>query len=166
MHADTLLLKLLLTPLLIAAASLAGRRWGPAVGGWFVGLPLTSGPIALFLALDHGAGFAAAAAAGSLAGAAFCVAYAAGALAGWPAALAAATAAFALAAALVQRAPFSLGALALGAIAAFALALWLLPRRRTTAAPPPPPAWDLPARMVITTVLVLGITGAATMLGP
>jgi len=170
MHVDTFVLKLALTPLLIAAASLAGRRWGPAVGGWFVGLPLTSGPIALFLALDHGAGFAAAAAAGSLAGAlaeaAFCLAYAAGAPAGWPTALAAATAAFALAAALVQRASVSLGTLALGAIAALALALWVLPRRRVTAAPPAPPAWDLPARMVITTVLVLGITGAATMLGP
>src|SRR3989442_15269573 len=107
MHADTLVLKLVLTPLLIAAASLAGRRWGPAVGGWFVGLPLTSGPIALFLALDHGARFAAAAAVGSLAGAlaegAFCGAYAATARAGWPAALAAATLAFAAVAALLPR---------------------------------------------------------------
>jgi len=105
---DTFVLKLVLTPLLIAAASLAGRRWGPAVGGWFVGLPLTSGPIALFLALDHGAGFAAAAAVGSLTGAlaeaAFCLAYAAVARAGWPRALAAATVTFAIAAALLQRA--------------------------------------------------------------
>jgi len=33
-----LLLKLVLTPALIAAASLAGRRWGHAVSGWLVGL--------------------------------------------------------------------------------------------------------------------------------
>ena len=76
---DTLALKLLLTPILIATASLAGRRWGQAVGGWLVGLPLTSGPVAFFLALEHGAGFAAVVAFGSLAGAlaeaAFCVAY-------------------------------------------------------------------------------------------
>jgi hypothetical protein len=39
------------------------------VSGWFVGLPLTSGPVALFLALDHGATFASGAALGSLAGA-------------------------------------------------------------------------------------------------
>ncbi|HLI06681.1 MAG TPA: hypothetical protein VKV40_08945 [Ktedonobacteraceae bacterium] len=31
--------KLLLTPLLIGLVSLAGRRWGPAVSGWIVGLP-------------------------------------------------------------------------------------------------------------------------------
>jgi len=38
--------KLLLTPALLGLVSLAGRRWGPAVSGWLVGLPLTSGPVA------------------------------------------------------------------------------------------------------------------------
>lgn len=170
MAPDTLVLKLVLTPLLIAAASLAGRRWGPGVGGWFVGLPLTSGPIALFLALDHGAGFAAAAAVGSLTGAlaeaVFCLAYAATARAGWPGALTAATLAFALAAALVQRAALPPAAAAVCAFAALVIALALMPRRRATAPPAPPPAWDLPARMVITTALVLAITGAAATLGP
>lgn len=170
MHADTLVLKLVLTPLLIAAASLAGRRWGPAVGGWFVGLPLTSGPIALFLALDHGAGFAAAAAVGSLTGAlaeaAFCLAYAGAARAGWAVALAAATVTFAAGAALLQRAALSPAAAAACALGALVAALGLMPRRRTAAAPAPPPAWDLPARVVITTALVLLITGAAATLGP
>ena len=169
MH-DTLVLKLVLTPLLIAAASLAGRRWGPAVGGWFVGLPLTSGPIALFLALDHGTGFAAAAAVGSLAGAlaeaVFCVAYGAMARRGWPVALGAATLGFVLVAALLQRAVLPLGVTAVCAFAALAVAFPLMPRRRAAAPPPPPPAWDLPARMVITTALVLLITGAASALGP
>ena len=76
---DHLALKLVLTPLLIGAASLAGRRWGPGVGGWLVGLPLTSGPIAFFIALRDGVSFAGAAAVGILAGtisqAAFSVAY-------------------------------------------------------------------------------------------
>ena len=170
MRADTLALKLILTPLLIGAASLAGRRWGPAVGGWLVGLPLTSGPVALFLALDHGAEFAAAAAVGSLAGAlaeaVFCLAYAAAARAGWPTALAAATFAFAATATLVQRAALPLPAASLCAFVALFGALALMPRARTTATPPPPPAWDLPARMVITTALVLAITGAAVTLGP
>src|SRR5437660_633846 len=44
-----LLAKLVLTPLLIAAVTLAGRRWGPGVGGWLAGLPLTSGPVSVFL---------------------------------------------------------------------------------------------------------------------
>src|SRR2546422_11343874 len=60
--------KLVLTPLLIAAVTLAGRRWGPAVGGWLAGLPLTSGPVSVFLALEQGPGFAARAAVGTLAG--------------------------------------------------------------------------------------------------
>jgi len=46
---ETLALKLVATPTLILLATLAGRRFGNAIGGWVVALPLTSGPIALFL---------------------------------------------------------------------------------------------------------------------
>src|SRR6266536_4576434 len=100
---DILILKLVATPLLILFASLAGRRWGESVSGWFVGLPLTSGPVVFFLALEEGSGFAAGAATGCLAGAAaeadFCLAYAAAARhAGWPLALVAGTAGFVVAA--------------------------------------------------------------------
>src|SRR5207244_11689777 len=63
-----LALKLVVTPLLIGAASLAGRRWGSAVGGWLSGTPLTSGSFVLFLALDHGPRFAARAAAARVEG--------------------------------------------------------------------------------------------------
>ena len=76
---EGLALKLVLTPALIGAVSLAGRRWGLGVSGWLVGFPLTSGPVAFFLALDQGVGFAAAAAVGSMTGAgaqaAFCLLY-------------------------------------------------------------------------------------------
>jgi len=78
--AASLALKLVLTPLLVGGASLAGRRWGSEIGGWLVGIPFTSGPIAFFLALNPGPRFAAATAVGIMAGvasqAAFCVAYA------------------------------------------------------------------------------------------
>ena len=100
---DTLSLKLALTPGLILVASLAGRRWGESVGGWLVGLKLTSAPVAFFLALDHGTGFAAAAAAGSIAGtvaqACFGVAYGRTARTGWFGALCAGTAGGCMAAA-------------------------------------------------------------------
>jgi hypothetical protein len=76
----TFLPKLILTPLLIGGASLAQRRWGAQVGGWIVALPLTSGPIILFVALDQSASLAASVAHGALAGviaeAGFCLAYA------------------------------------------------------------------------------------------
>ena len=52
-------LKLVLTPLLIAAASLAQRKWGGLAGGLIAGLPLTSAPVSVFLALEHGPAFAA-----------------------------------------------------------------------------------------------------------
>ncbi len=68
------LLKLVLTPIFIGGASVGARRWGPALGGWIIALPLTSGPVALFLALDRGPAFAAATAEASLAG---CIAIAA-----------------------------------------------------------------------------------------
>lgn len=167
---DTLLLKLVLTPGLIAAASLAGRRWGQAVGGWLVGLPLTSGPIAFFLALDHGAGFAAAAAFGSLAGAiaevAFCLAYGRVADRGWPLALAAACVAFAVVAAAVQ--PLALGLLGLAAlvVVTLMLALRCLPGRPGAGPAGTPPRWDIPARMAVTTGLVVALTETAPVLGP
>ncbi|HEU5200694.1 MAG TPA: hypothetical protein VFU32_13730, partial [Ktedonobacterales bacterium] len=86
---NSVLLKILLTPMLIGAVSLAGRRWGSGISGWLVGLPLTSGPVIFFLALAQGATFAATAAAGILAGvvsvACFCLAYSWLALRwGWP----------------------------------------------------------------------------------
>jgi hypothetical protein len=63
-----LAVKLAVTPLMALAASLAARRWGDAIGGWLVGLPITSGPVAVFLAIEQGPAFAADAAAGSIAG--------------------------------------------------------------------------------------------------
>ena len=165
------MLKLLLTPALIAAASLAGRRWGQAVSGWFVGLPLTSGPIAFFVALDHGVGFAAATALGALAAAiaeaAFCLAYGhAARRARWPLALAAACAAFAATAVVLQ--PLALPIVAVPRIVfvTLAAALRFMPRGTEATTAQPRPRWDLPARMVIATVLVVLITEAAPILGP
>jgi hypothetical protein len=170
---DSLTLKLVLTPALIGGASLAGRRWGPGVSGWLVGLPLTSAPVAVFLALDQDAAFTASAAVGTMEGAisqaAFCLAY------GWlafrggrPAAMAASVLAFALATALLQRAAWPLPVGFIIVVAALAGALWLMPAGRASiaAAPAPLPAWDIPARMVVATVFVLLLTGAASKLGP
>jgi hypothetical protein len=167
---DNLTLKLVVTPALIGAATLAGRRWGQSVGGWLVGLPLTTGPVAFFIALDQGEQFAAAAAVGSLGGAAaeaaFCVAYGRLAVrAGWSLSLLAGTAAFAAVGVLLQRLALGPWPLLLLAVATLALALRLMPL--TAASPPPvrPPRGDLPARMVLATVVVLGLTALAPRLG-
>jgi hypothetical protein len=141
-----LLLKLTLTPILIAAATLAGRRWGPAVGGWLVALPLTSGPVAFFLVLDQGASFAAAATVGSLLGAAaeaaFALAYTRTASRGWFAALVAGSLAFAviaLAVGFVSALPPVLVFLAV--VAALAATLRIMPPRSRS--PLRPPSWGL-----------------------
>ena len=168
---NILALKLVVTPLLILAASLAGRRWGETVSGWFVGLPLTSGPVCFFLAVAQGPEFAATAALGCLAGAAaeagFAVAYARTATrTRWPAALAAGSLAYFAAALLLGAAALPFVMLTGVVAAALAVGLTLLPRKR--AAPlklPAPPAWDIPARMAVATALVFGLTELAPWVG-
>jgi len=174
---NSLALKLMLAPALIGIASLAGRRWGPSVSGWLVGLPLTSGPVAFFLALGHGAAFAAVAATGTLAGtisqAAFCLAYAALAVTvrrPWPIALAGGSLAFALATAALANITVPLGVLFVLVVATLALALSLVRTpfdgKTTPSSAGGLPVWDLPVRMLVATALVLSLTAAATALGP
>jgi hypothetical protein len=168
---EGLTLKLVLTPALIGGVSLAGRRWGPGVSGWLVGFPLTSGPVAFFLALDHGVTFAAAAAVGSMTGAGaqavFCLLY--GRLTrrgrgGW--ALLAGSLGFAAATVVLQCAVLSLAWLVPIVIGVLAIALVFMPKDSEAPAPAPLPRWDIPARMTVTTALVLFLTGFATVLGP
>lgn len=165
------LLELVVTPALVGGASIVARRWGSSVGGWLVALPWTSGPVVLFLALDHGARYAAAAAVGSLAGAlgqsAFCVAY--GQVArrrDWAGSLLAGSLAFATVALLLDVLPLRLVPLVVGVPAVLAASARLL---RVEA----PPGllvrghrWELPLRMAVTTAAVVLVTGLSSSLGP
>jgi hypothetical protein len=170
---DTLPLKLVLTPALIGAASVAGRRWGPAVSGWLVGFPFTSAPVALFLALGEGVGFAASAAVGTMVGtlsqAAFGIAYGwAARRRGWPVAALASCGAFAICTLALRPVALPLPPLAVLVAAGLTAALGLMPRRSRSPRPAiaVPPRWDLPARMVIATAFVLLLTAVASALGP
>ena len=60
--------KLTLVPFFILALSLAGRRWGTAVSGWLVALPVVAGPIVFFIGMEQGEAFAAGAARATIAG--------------------------------------------------------------------------------------------------
>lgn len=166
-----LALKLILTPTLIAAVSLAGRRWGPGVSGWLVGLPLTSGPVALFLALEQGPAFAANAAKGILAGgisiAAFCLAF--GYLSvrwGWQLTTLVSWLIFLACTWALRQVTLALGLLVLAIAAALALALVLLPDRPGPSVSVPSPWWNIPARVVLATAFVLALTGLAPVLAP
>jgi hypothetical protein len=168
-----LIVKLALAPLLVVGSSLAGRRWGHEVSGLLVALPLVAGPILLITELEHGAHFAARAAAASLLGlvalATFVVVFARVAHGrGWLAAVAAGWLAFLGVALAFSTTSIPAGVGAALAAAAFAVAPYLLPTDPHVDDEPigPLPAWDLPARAVATALLVLGLTGAAAGLGP
>ena len=163
-------LKLVLTPVLIVVISIVARRWGPKTGGLLAGLPLTSAPISVFLAIEQGRDFAARAAAGTLSGvgavAAFCLAYAFGSKRwSWLICSVVATFVFVIFAAALRLLPtgplcnvlltFSI----LGGVLAF------FPQTEMQSATRHRPAWDLPFRAVLATGLVLILTAAASKLG-
>lgn len=90
---DTLIWKLTLVPVLVAAVTLVGRYFGQSIAGWLGSFPIVVGPILWVLTLEQGGGFLAQAAVAALAGVlpamVFFVAYARAALHGsWPRALA------------------------------------------------------------------------------
>ena len=164
-------LKIVLTPLLLASATLVARRWGPAVGGWFVGLPLTSGPLSFFLALEQGSEFASASAANSLFGqcgiAIFSIIYAKSARGtAWLR-----SCCYSLAVYFAPMESLSLPSLGLpfecGMTFAFQCVTLLIIGKPTAAlVMRTSPWWDLPLRMGIAVAVVLSITGFALALGP
>jgi hypothetical protein len=166
-----LLLKLTLAPLLVAAATLAAQKWGPRVGGLLLGLPLTTGPIFLLLAIDQGPHFAARATVGILFGlvglAAFAVAYAAASSrTGWVVSLASATVVFFVFSAGVRRLGNDVVIAGLIAWIALVLAASLIRRPEFGIARAARPWWDLWVRMLAVAALTLAITTAAARLGP
>jgi hypothetical protein len=169
--------KAAITPVLIGGASLAGRRWGHQVGGWLVGLPLTSGPVAFFLTQDQGSHFAAVAAVGMLAASisqvAFAVCYLRAAQTGMLAATGAGCAGFAASTLALAWLHLPLGAALAGVMIALAAGLWLARRWQHPAPPSQPaanpatvPRWDIPVRMATATTVVIVITALAPVLGP
>jgi hypothetical protein len=163
--------RLLLVPAAIWLASLAARRWGHTVSGYFGGLPLIGGPITLYLALDHGPAFAAQSAMVTLAvivgQAAHLTVFARVARrASWPIALAAGWASFAVAAVAVTNLPLTTAiALAL-AVAALGAAWRWLPHPRETATLPAIPAVELRLRLAAAFVLAAAILWSARAFGP
>lgn len=163
--------KLFITPLFIGSVTLAGRRWGPVISGLLIGLPLTSGPISLFLALQYGQEFAARAAVGTLVGQAsvcmFCLAYSIAAQKrNWLVSVIVAVIAFLIMTAVWNSFSWSLLSAFAILLVVIGLVSWLIPQRATFSKATHPPRWDLPARMVIATAFVIMLTTFANVLGP
>jgi hypothetical protein len=170
---NVLAAKLILTPLLIAVATLAARRWGPAIGGWIAGLPLTSGPVSVFLAIEQGRVFAAAAAQATLLGliavVSFCIGYGRTAnRLSWAASSALGFLFYFLVVAALSTVSLGRWSSILLAYLLIATAMFVMGARpvdtgtRTT----PHSSWDLPLRMIAATGMVLLITAIAERIGP
>jgi hypothetical protein len=174
---DTTILKLLVVPPFIAGVSLAGRRWGPSVGGWLIGLPMNAGVVVFFVALEQGNAFASKTAQGSLLGtislAFFCLTYTrlAQTVSKWLWAMAASWFAF-------IAATFALEGVSLPVIVSFPIVAVLLFTVRMLMPKVPIgnaiseksarayPRWDIPLRIVTATTLVFLLTESASQFGP
>jgi uncharacterized membrane protein (GlpM family) len=163
--------KLGLVPVLLIAVTLAVRRFGPRFGGLAVGLPLTSGPVSLFLAVEQGPAFARSAAPGTIAGlTAVCVFSAAYALCAasmrWIGALVVALLAYVVIGLALSWLASDLALATAVTLFSIVIGLVLVPPTAVRRSSTPPPAWDLPARVVVATTIVLLLTEGARALGP
>ncbi len=165
------LLKLATMPVVIVAATLAGRRYGAAVAGLILGLPIVSGPISVFVAVEQGIEFARAAASGTLLGlvalATYCLSYGFAARRfAWPGALACGLVATASMAWLLDALALPGPAVVWFTSAAILVAIVICPTPGPAQPRQPPPAWDLPARVLVSTLFMMTVTLLAAPIGP
>jgi hypothetical protein len=164
------LFKIFAVPALVGLATLAVRRWGARVGGLLMGLPLMTGPVSLFLAIDQGTAFAARATIAILLAVA---AVGPWALAfhrlapryGWLMCLAGSMAVFLGISLILQSLAFGVMQAGLLAFVSILGALLLMPREPVSRASPAP-WWDIWCRMLLTAALVVAVTVLADQLGP
>lgn len=164
-------MKLTLAPGLVAATTLAARRWGALAGGVIGGFPAVVGPILIAIDAEHGDAFAARSATGALAGllslTVFVLAYAwVARRLPWPGALLVSWALYALATATLDAlTPSAELALPL-VLGSFAAAYRLMPRAHVEHERGARPRWDLVLRVGVTAAFVIALTAGAGALGP
>ena len=165
------LLKLATMPLVIVTATLAGRRYGAAVAGLILGLPIVSGPISVFVAVEQGIDFAREAASGTLLGlialATYCLSYGFAARRfAWPGALACGLSATASMVWLLDTIALPESAVIWVTASAIVVAIRVCPAPGPALRRKPPPAWDLPARIIVSTTFMMTVTLLAASIGP
>jgi hypothetical protein len=166
------LLKLILAPIILGSASLAGRRWGSAISGWLVGLPLTSGPAIFILALSHDLTFVVNAIRGTLSGGFSLIAYTLvyawiSRKYDWRVAIGGSIFIFAAMTMILQNVVISFIPLFFFIILTIFLGLWLMPKSEPIYEGISTPGhWDIPARILVGTSFLLLITWIASYVGP
>jgi hypothetical protein len=166
-----LVAKLIVTPAIIVGVSWLERRFGAAIAGLVAGLPLTSGPVSVFLALEQGTEFSREAALGMMAGitavSIFLLFFARAAVTmPWWGALTAGTCGYVGLVAVIAIAPLRLHTTAALAFAALAFAAFGMPWVGPGGPGRPHGKWELPMRVVVATGLVVALTSVAAELGP
>jgi hypothetical protein len=156
---------------LIGVASWIGKRWGPGASGWFVALPLISGPVMLTFALERGPQFARQACLGAMLAiislSVFALAYSwCARRAGWVMSATLACILFLVSTWALQlfRAP-PIGWTFVLACVVLACALYAMPAGTTRRASATT-AWDLPVRMILAAALVFALSSASAYFGP
>ena len=166
-----LLLKLLLAPCFVVLVSIIQRRWGDDVGGRLIGLPLTTVPFILIIYIQEGSSFASRAAHGVIVGQIalimFSWVYAMSvSRMSWAPSLAMGTVACLITGAVVTSFEIPLVVLLPTLIGIWTAAMKFWPTYTPTLRQSNPPTWELPARVLITIVLIVTLTGFANILGP
>ncbi len=159
-------------PLLVLGGTLVQRRYGQAIGGRLVGLPLTSLPLLALVAAADGRTFAAAAATATLAAVvaqtAWCWTYAKAASRGaglWPTLMRSSVAFAAWSLLLYVLRPSLAVAVVAGPLSILAALRWW-PRAVGAGEPGTGSGAELAARMVAGGAFMVGVTEASRSLGP
>ena len=165
--------KIVAAAAIVVAASRATERAGPLLGAMIATLPVSTGPVYVFLAMDHGAAFVSESArmsvAGTAATGAFITVYAFAAQRfATPASLALATATWLLSALVLQARDWSFPEACLLTAIVFAAAIRGLRRFAVTgpAGRAPRARYDLVLRAVLVAAVVVATTVAGDALGP
>jgi len=163
-------IKLITVPLFILIVSLLVRKCGPTIGGLIVGLPLTSAPVIVFLALEQGNSFASGASQGIMMGlisvTIFCLVYSWFASSqSWSVCMVTSSISYFAVTALLS---FLTGPLIVSFVAVEIIIIVIsrLFPSGARSAPRKSFRWEIPARMAAATGLVVLITESAPMLGP
>ncbi|MFC7422261.1 hypothetical protein ACFQNF_20585 [Iodobacter arcticus] len=170
MPSSALLVKLFAAPLLIGAASLAGRRWGPQIAGLLGGLPLVAIPIVLALWLEYGSEYAikvaGAASAGLWANVVYMLVLAhASRYFSWQGTILCGWAAYLLTALILVWSGLALSPIAgISVLAGLWIAIYFIPRPEAINSSSLPKI-ELYARMVAALLLVLALSSLSLLLG-
>lgn len=163
-------LKLFLAPFFVWIISILQSRYNARLGGFFLGLPLTTGPFLLIIGIQEGRTFAKTAAHGVLVGQlsliVFCFVYAIAAKnLNWIRSILIATIAVWLSGYFFNLVNFSNLGIAMTLFFFWAISLGLFPIYEKPTEKVVAPKWELPVRLITAVLLILLLTATANILG-